>query len=151
MPVESKKKDMKRKKDQRSGRCFSQAFLPMAAIAEQIIKDNGFERQIRVVRKRSTEMSAEHDMGGTRANILGNGFSKSISLFICRFFSRRFLSCRSFVLNFAIVTEVFDTELIGEGAIATFRHALDNLLTPDCIVVPSRGRMYVQVGAPNFI
>ena len=43
----------------------------MAAIAEQIIKDNGFERKIRVVRKRSTEMSIEEDMGGKRANILG--------------------------------------------------------------------------------
>ena len=43
------------------------------------------------------------------------------------------------------VTEVFDTELIGEGAIATYRHALDHLLTPDCIAVPSLGRMYVQV------
>ena len=50
---------------------FEQAFLPMAAIAEQIIKENGFERKIRVVRKRSTEMSIEEDMGGKRANILG--------------------------------------------------------------------------------
>jgi len=96
-----------------------EAFLPMAAIAEQIIKDNGFERKIRVVRKRSTEMSIEEDMGGKRANIL--------------------------------VTEVFDTELIGEGAIATFRHALDHLLTPDCVVVPSLGRMYVQVVSSDLI
>ena len=28
-----------------------------------------------------------------------------------------------------LVTEVFDTELIGEGAIETFRHARDYLLT----------------------
>lgn len=27
-----------------------------------------------------------------------------------------------------LVTEVFDTELIGEGAIGTFRHALEHLL-----------------------
>ena len=27
-----------------------------------------------------------------------------------------------------LITEVFDTELIGEGAIATFRHALEHLL-----------------------
>merc|ERR1712168_582120 len=96
-----------------------EAFLPMASIAEQIIKDNGFDRQIRVVRKRSTEMSVEDDMDGERANIL--------------------------------VTEVFDTELIGEGAIATFRHALDHLLTPDCVVVPSLGRMYVQVVSSDLI
>ena len=28
-----------------------------------------------------------------------------------------------------LVTEVFDTELIGEGAISTFNHAHDYLLT----------------------
>lgn len=43
-----------------------------------------------------------------------------------------------------LVTEVFDTELIGEGAISTFRHALKHLLEPDCIVVPSASRMYIQ-------
>lgn len=43
----------------------------MASIAEQIIKDNGFDRHIRVVRKRSTEMSVDDDMDGERANILG--------------------------------------------------------------------------------
>ena len=48
------------------------------------------------------------------------------------------------------VTEVFDTELIGEGAISTFRHALDHLLTPDCVVVPSLARMYVQVSLQYF-
>lgn len=61
------------------------------------------------------------------------------------------LFCFGYVISLFVshhsVTEVFDTELIGEGAIATFRHALDHLLTPDCVVVPSLGRMYVQVGA----
>ena len=44
-----------------------------------------------------------------------------------------------------LVTEVFDTELIGEAAIATFNHAHKFLLTKDCIVVPSEGVMYAQV------
>ena len=44
-----------------------------------------------------------------------------------------------------LVTEVFDTELIGEGAISTFTHALENLLTEDCFVVPDNAIMYVQV------
>lgn len=43
-----------------------------------------------------------------------------------------------------LVTEVFDTELIGEGAIATFSHALEHLLTPDAYVIPDQARMYVQ-------
>ena len=44
-----------------------------------------------------------------------------------------------------LVTEVFDTELIGEGAISTFKHALENLLTKDCYVIPDNAVMYVQV------
>ena len=44
-----------------------------------------------------------------------------------------------------LVTEVFDTELIGEGAISTFNHALDNLLVKDCYVIPDNAVMYVQI------
>lgn len=44
-----------------------------------------------------------------------------------------------------LVTEVFDTELIGEGAIETFNHAHKHLLEKDCIVVPTLGTIYVQV------
>ena len=44
-----------------------------------------------------------------------------------------------------IIFEVFDTELIGEGAIGTYNHANQDLLTPDRIVVPGRARMYAQV------
>lgn len=44
-----------------------------------------------------------------------------------------------------LVTEVFDTELIGEGAIATFNHAHLHLLEKDCIVVPDSATIFVQV------
>ena len=44
-----------------------------------------------------------------------------------------------------LVTEVFDTELIGEAAIATFNHAHQFLLTSDCLVVPCDGVIYAQV------
>ena len=44
-----------------------------------------------------------------------------------------------------IILKVFDTELIGEGAIGTYNHANQDLLTPDRIVVPGRARMYAQV------
>ncbi len=49
-----------------------------------------------------------------------------------------------------LVTEVFDTELIGEGAISTFTHALDNLLTKDCYVIPDNAVMYVQIVDSKF-
>ena len=96
-------------------------FLPMAACAEKVtiwilylrlildldkvIKQNGFEGKIKLVRKRSTELQVGPGLDmERRANIL--------------------------------VTEVFDTELIGEGAIGTYNHAAANLLTEDRIVVP---------------
>lgn len=44
-----------------------------------------------------------------------------------------------------LVTEVFDTELIGEGAIETFNHAHQHLLEKDCIVVPDSATIFVQV------
>lgn len=44
-----------------------------------------------------------------------------------------------------LVTEVFDTELIGEGALFTFTHAHDNLLEKDCIVVPDSATIFAQV------
>ncbi|VVD04916.1 unnamed protein product [Leptidea sinapis] len=44
-----------------------------------------------------------------------------------------------------LVTEVFDTELIGEGALSTFDHAHKHLLEEDCIVVPDSAVIYAQV------
>lgn len=44
-----------------------------------------------------------------------------------------------------LVSEVFDTELIGEGAIKTFNHAREHLLEKDSIVIPFSGMIYAQV------
>jgi len=94
-------------------------FLPMAACAEKVIKQNGFEGKIKLVRKRSTELQVGPGLDmERRANIL--------------------------------VTEVFDTELIGEGAIGTYNHAAANLLTKDRIVVPGVARVWAQaVSSPR--
>ncbi|XP_074093827.1 arginine methyltransferase 7 [Cotesia typhae] len=91
-----------------------EAFRPMAECAEKIIKNNGFESQIKLIKKKSTEIIVgENGDMERRANIL--------------------------------VTEVFDTELIGEGALPTFKHAYEHLLEKDCIVVPDSGTVWVQV------
>ncbi|XP_025404749.1 protein arginine N-methyltransferase 7 isoform X2 [Sipha flava] len=50
-----------------------------------------------------------------------------------------------------LVTEVFDTELIGEGAISVFNHAHQELLTDDCIVIPSQAIVYTQVVESEYI
>lgn len=88
-----------------------EAFRPMADCAVQIIESNGMADSIKMIKKRSTELT-EYDLP-QRANIL--------------------------------VTEVFDTELIGEGAIETFNHAHKHLLESDCIVVPESATMYIQI------
>lgn len=44
-----------------------------------------------------------------------------------------------------LVTEVFDTELIGEGALSTFSHAHKHLLEEDSIVVPESATIFAQV------
>ncbi|XP_047371347.1 protein arginine N-methyltransferase 7 isoform X2 [Vespa velutina] len=91
-----------------------EAFSPMAMCAVTIIKENGFADKIKLIHKRSTEMTVgkNGDMP-KRANIL--------------------------------VTEVFDTELIGEGALSTFHHAHETLLEKDSIVIPNSGTMWAQV------
>lgn len=81
----------------------------MANCAMRIIKENGFEDKIKLIRKRSTKMTVGKDGDmSKRANIL--------------------------------VTEVFDTELIGEGALSTFRHAHKVLLE-----VMSSDRVYIYI------
>ncbi|XP_073843451.1 arginine methyltransferase 7 [Musca autumnalis] len=44
-----------------------------------------------------------------------------------------------------LVSEVLDTELIGEGAIGIYNHAHAHLLTDDVICIPSKAICYVQV------
>merc|ERR1719220_1276482 len=94
-------------------------FRPMAERAERVIRDNGYDGKIKLVRKRSTELRVGPGLDmERRANIL--------------------------------VTEVFDTELIGEGAIGTYNHAAANLLTKDRIVVPGVARVWAQaVSSPR--
>lgn len=92
-----------------------EAFLPMAECAEKIIDHNGMTTNIRIIKKRSTCINI-----GTGKNDLWQKAN-------------------------ILVTEVFDTELIGEGAIYTFNHAHQFLLENDCIVVPHSARIYAQV------
>lgn len=44
-----------------------------------------------------------------------------------------------------LVTEVFDTELIGEGAIKTYNHAHEHLMDKDCIAVPDSALVFGQL------
>lgn len=97
-----------------------EAFKPMSVCAVDTIKLNGFEDKIKVIPKRSTDLTVgEHMDLNQRANIL--------------------------------VTEVFDTELIGEGALSTFKHAHKELLEIDCIVIPQSATIYAQIVESPFV
>jgi protein arginine N-methyltransferase 7 len=50
-----------------------------------------------------------------------------------------------------LVTEVFDTELIGEGALLTYSHALKNLMEPDSVVIPDSVTVYTQLMRSEFL
>ncbi|VDM53596.1 unnamed protein product [Angiostrongylus costaricensis] len=50
-----------------------------------------------------------------------------------------------------IVAEVFDTELIGEGALRTFKEALISHVQSGCRVVPSRGRVWILPVESTFL
>ncbi|NWZ02451.1 ANM7 methyltransferase, partial [Loxia curvirostra] len=51
------------------------------------------------------------------------------------------MQCRANIL----VTELFDTELIGEGALPTYEHAHKHLVHEGCEAVPHRATVYVQL------
>lgn len=44
-----------------------------------------------------------------------------------------------------LITELFDTELIGEGAIGSYNHALKSLVTRNALAVPAKSRVWVQL------
>nr|KAI8762043.1 protein arginine N-methyltransferase 7 [Biomphalaria glabrata] len=94
-----------------------EAFSPMAACAQKVIEVNGFKDKIKLIPKRSTDVTL--DDIGERANLL--------------------------------VTELFDTELIGEGAIGSYTDAHARLMEDDCIAVPSSGLMYIQAIQCDFL
>ncbi|CAH8575151.1 unnamed protein product [Schistosoma turkestanicum] len=50
-----------------------------------------------------------------------------------------------------LVAELFDTELIGEGALETYRHAAEHLLTPDASLIPCAAQVYLQVVESQFL
>uniref|UniRef100_A0A915BID2 Protein arginine N-methyltransferase n=3 Tax=Parascaris univalens TaxID=6257 RepID=A0A915BID2_PARUN len=50
-----------------------------------------------------------------------------------------------------IVAEVFDTELIGEGALRTFKEAHQKLVVKSCRVVPSSARVWILPVQSDFL
>ena len=43
-----------------------------------------------------------------------------------------------------IVSEIYDSELVGEGCLVTYKHALNHLAAPGCIFIPQQATIYAQ-------
>ena len=50
-----------------------------------------------------------------------------------------------------IISEVYDSFLIGEGCLQTFKHALQDLASPDCIFIPLSATIYIQPFSSEFV
>ena len=44
-----------------------------------------------------------------------------------------------------LVSELFDSVLLGEAVLPTIRHAMQHLLTPTAVIVPERATVFAQV------
>jgi type II protein arginine methyltransferase len=83
----------------------------LAALAREVIRNNGYSDRIRVINKSSQQLDPQTDFPkGVRPDVL--------------------------------VAEVFDTLVIGEGALATFDHARRSLLAPAAVLIPERAILY---------
>jgi protein arginine N-methyltransferase 7 len=44
-----------------------------------------------------------------------------------------------------LITELFDTELIGEGAIDSYNYAHQHLMVQNCLAIPTKASIFIQV------
>ncbi|OWZ15720.1 Arginine N-methyltransferase [Phytophthora megakarya] len=98
-------------------------FVPMAEIAEQVTAANHPDK-ITVFKLRSTDLKVAPEKTQNRD-------PKTIY----------HLPRRADML----VSELFDSVLLGEAVLPTIRHAMQHLLTPDAIIVPERATVFAQV------
>ena len=87
-------------------------FTPIANLARDIVKANGYQSKIDIVNKSSNSLEIPHDMA-YKADIL--------------------------------VTEILDSELIGEGVIPTINDAHKRLLSENACVIPAAAEVHIQL------
>jgi protein arginine N-methyltransferase 7 len=84
------------------------------------VQANGLAGKITIIPERSTDMS----VAGERGEVSDAQMPKRADL---------------------LVSEILDTELIGEGILPTMRHAHAHLLNPGAVCVPKRATVHVQL------
>lgn len=50
-----------------------------------------------------------------------------------------------------LVAELLDTELIGEGCLDVYRHAIEYLCSPNCLFIPYEARIYIEPVASKLL
>jgi len=96
-----------------------EAELEVALTAREIIKRNGLSDQITVVHKRG-EYVTLNDLKWNSNDCEKSGDDGRADL---------------------LITELFDTELIGEGALIVYQAVLDRIMRKDCLAVPSKAKI----------
>lgn len=92
-------------------------FEPLANLASRIIRDNKLNEKITVHATKSTNLLIKSDKSDADENILEH---------------------RADIL----VTEIFDSALLGEACIPVINHARDDLLTADSTIIPRKAKLY---------
>ncbi|PON93016.1 Protein arginine N-methyltransferase [Trema orientale] len=123
-----------------------ESYLPMLKLMRKVLRLNGMEKNINLINKRSDELQVGLDIP-SRADVL--------------FYSKESLSkvpknTRIFSLDWSavaapLVSEILDSELLGEGLIPSLQHAHDMLLVENPVTVPYRATTYGQLVESTFL
>ncbi|ETM53871.1 hypothetical protein L914_02694, partial [Phytophthora nicotianae] len=98
-------------------------FVPMAEIAEQVTAAN-HPGTITVFKLRSTDLKVTPDKIQDKDPNTVYHLPRRADM---------------------LVSELFDSVLLGEAVLPTIRHAMQHLLTPDAVIVPERATVFAQV------
>lgn len=113
-------------------------FPTMARVARRVVAKNGFQSEVSVIDKRSDELvvcSAEEQ----RASTSNQREAKRRDKMGCSVLPD--MAGKADV----IVTEIFDSALLGEGLLPSMRHAAQHLMREGGCVIPARATVWVQL------
>ncbi|KAG2424741.1 hypothetical protein HXX76_014314 [Chlamydomonas incerta] len=139
-----------------------EVFPPMQNLSRKVIAANGLSPLIRVVNKRSDEMVVRPPPGAAAAAAAATAGAAAAAPTPQQ---QRLAAARARAAAAAaggapgsdpdpidmyervdvVVTEIFDSELLGEGMIPTMRHAVQHLIKEGGVVIPAHSRVYGQV------
>ncbi|GER28048.1 protein arginine N-methyltransferase 7 [Striga asiatica] len=117
-----------------------ESYLPMVKLMRKVLKANCLDSKVRIINKRSDELEVGLDIP-SRADILEGSTLNCIAL-----------ACYLWLNGIAMqVSEILDSELLGEGLIPTLQHAHDKLLVDKPQTVPYKATTYGQLVECSYL